>query len=69
MSEMTSTENSQTEASRHAAAIERWEDEGGASKVVLKHDKRKTIKNPRPRRMTKNKQKEDAHANHWDSRR
>jgi hypothetical protein len=48
MSQMTSTENSQTEASRHAAAIERWEDEGGASKVVLKHDRRKTIKKPAP---------------------
>jgi hypothetical protein len=43
MSEMTSTENSQTEASRHAAAIERWENEGGASNI-LKHDRRKTIK-------------------------
>jgi hypothetical protein len=48
MSQMTSTENSQTAASRHAAAIERWEDEGGASKVVLEHDRRKTIKKPAP---------------------
>jgi hypothetical protein len=50
MCEMTSTENPQTEASRHAAAIERWEDEGGTSKVVLKHDGRKTIKNDHPSR-------------------
>jgi hypothetical protein len=57
---MTSTENSQTAASRHAAAIERWEDEGGASKVVHQ---------PAPQRVTKNKQKKDAHADHGDSRR
>jgi hypothetical protein len=44
---MTSTESSQTAASCYAAAIERWEDEGGASKVVVKHDRRKTIKNKR----------------------
>jgi hypothetical protein len=48
MSQMTSTENPQTEVSCHAAAIERWEDEGGASKVVIKHDRRKTIKKPAP---------------------
>jgi len=44
--DMSEMENSQTEASRHAAAIERWEDEGGASKAVLKHDRRKTITKP-----------------------
>jgi hypothetical protein len=66
---MTSTENSQIAASRHAAAIERWEDEGGASKVVLEYDRHKAINQSAPQRVTKNKQKKDTHANHGDSRR
>jgi hypothetical protein len=48
MYEMTSRESSLTETSSHAAAIERWEDEGGASKIVLKHNGRKTVKKPAP---------------------
>lgn len=33
MCEMASVENSQTEVSHHAAAIDRWENEGGASNL------------------------------------
>jgi hypothetical protein len=61
MCEMASVENSQTEASHHAAAIDRWENEGGASNLSSSMTNTKLSKeHQRPLRITKKKQKENA---------
>jgi hypothetical protein len=57
---MTPTEFLQVDASQHAAAIARWDDEGGASKSSRNNAGVRIAKRKHPtsRRRTTNKQKE-----------
>jgi hypothetical protein len=55
MASMTSTENRQAHASDHAAAIARWDDEGGAPRSAPR--KNGEVKKHRRRRMIGSKQR------------
>ena len=55
MLNMTSKENRQADASRHAVSIARWEDEGGAATPRIDQTDIKQEKKRRPRRMIANK--------------